>query len=289
VLVAALGAAGAPAADARYSVGKRAYVFTDRSRPTPANGAYAGAPSRRLPTLLLYPARKGRPVKGRGGFPLIVFSHGLGATVPPYRSALERLVRRGYVVAAPTFPSSNGAAPGGPSLAGFEEQPADVSFVIDRVLARPSLRRTVSRTAVGVAGHSLGAVTSLALTANSCCRDRRVDAVVSWSGLLLQFTGGAWFGAKTKPILLVHGTADPIHPASEDIYARASRPKAFVTLIGAPHIPNVAPWVDPTEKSTADWFDAFLKRDRRGLKRLAADANVPGAASLRAAGLRCRC
>jgi dienelactone hydrolase len=289
VLAGALVAAGAPSADARYAVGERSYVFTDKSRPTPANGSYAGAPSRTLRTLLLYPAKKGRPVERRGGFPLIVFSHGLGAVGPAYRSALEPWVRRGYAVAAPTFPSSSGTAPGGPSLAGFEEQPADVSFVIDRVLARAGLRRTVSRTAIGAAGHSLGAATSLALTANSCCRDRRVDAVVTWSGLQLQFAGGTWFKAKTKPLLLVHGTADPIYPASEGIYSQASRPKAFVTLIGAPHIPNQVPWVDPTVRSTADWFDAFLKRDRRGLERLKADANVPGAASLRAAGLRCRC
>ena len=195
------------------------------------------------------------------------------------------------MVAAPTFPLSSGTAPGGPSLTDSQEQPADVSFVLDRVLRlahrnRAGLRRTISRHRIGAAGHSLGAVTTLALAANSCCRDRRIDAAVAWAGLLLPFTAGDYFSARTPPLMLVHGTADPTYSASVDIYRQASRPKAFVTLVNGPHIPNIPPWVDPTENSTADWFNGFLKADRRAFKRLALHANVPGAASLQTAGLR---
>jgi dienelactone hydrolase len=200
-------------------------------------------------------------------------------------------VRKGYVVAAPTFPLSSGTAPGGPSLVDYQDQPADVSFVLDRVLRlarrnRAGLRKTISRHRIGAAGHSLGAVTTLALAANGCCRDRRIDAAVAWAGLLLPFTGGTYFSARTPPLMLVHGTADPTYSASVDIYRQASRPKAFVTLVNGPHIPNIPPWVDPTENSTADWFDGFLKADRTAFKRLAVHANVPGAASLQEAGLR---
>ncbi len=251
-------------------------------------------------TLLLYPARgkrggapvkNARPIRGKRPFPLIVFSHGLGATVPPYLSALEPWVRKGYVVAAPTFPLSSGTAPGGPSLVDSQKQPADVSFVVDSVLRlvrrnRGGLRKTISRHRIGAAGHSLGAVTTLAVVANSCCRDRRIDTAVAWAGLQLPFKGGAYFSKRTPPLLLVHGTADPTYPASVTIYAQASRPKAFVTLINGPHIPNIPPWVDPTVNSTADFFDLFLKRDRTAFRRLAVHANVPGAASLQTAGLR---
>ena len=79
---------GGPASAKPYAVGERSYTFVDRSRSTPPNGSYAGASTRTLPTLVLYPAQKGKPVRRRHGFPLIVFSHGIGATVPPYRSAL---------------------------------------------------------------------------------------------------------------------------------------------------------------------------------------------------------
>jgi len=40
-----------------FAVGVRTEAFVDRARPTPANGAYPGSPSRALPTIVLYPAR----------------------------------------------------------------------------------------------------------------------------------------------------------------------------------------------------------------------------------------
>ena len=84
-----------------YAVGKRSYTFIDRSRSTASNGAYPGASTRTLPTLLLYPAHgdPGEPPaegaapirrKRTGGFPLIVFSHGLGTTGPLYDYLLAR-------------------------------------------------------------------------------------------------------------------------------------------------------------------------------------------------------
>ena len=279
---------GGPASAKPYTVGERSYTFVDRSRSTPANSSYPGASTRTLPTLVLYPAKKRKPVQRRHGFPLIVFSHGMGATVPPYRSALDLLVARGYVVVAPTFPLSSGTAPGGPSLADYREQPADVSFVISRVLRlarREGLGKTIDPRSIGVAGHSLGAVTGLALVANGCCRDRRVNAAVAWAPVRLAFAG-AWFAAPTPPLMVIHGTADPTYSSGVDIYGDASRPKALVTLVNGPHIPNLPPWIDPVERSTADWFDRYLDHDRTAMRRLSRDANVPGAATLRTAGVR---
>ena len=178
----------------------RSYTFVDRSRPTSANGTYPGAPSRTLPTLLLYPAvgdpngpavKDARPIRHGRGFPLIVFSHGFTASGPAYAFLLEMFVREGYVIAAPTFPLSSGGAPGGPKLLDYVNQPADVSFVITQVLglARhdPSLRRTIDRRHIGAFGHSLGAITTLGVATNSCCVDRRISAAVSFSGIELPF------------------------------------------------------------------------------------------------------
>src|SRR5947207_4708098 len=86
----AAGAHGAP-----YAVGMRSYTFVDTSRPTAPNGTYLGAPSRTVPTLLLYPAQgdpaapdvaNAPPVEHGKGFPLLVFSHGFGASGPAYRT-----------------------------------------------------------------------------------------------------------------------------------------------------------------------------------------------------------
>ena len=287
--------AAARHADRTYAVGKRSYTFVDRSRPTAANGAYAGAPTRTLPTLLLYPTAGApggpsvdgaRPLRHRGGFPLVVFSHGFGANGPLYEPLLDRFVAQGYVVAAPTFPLSNGAAPGGPRLGDYVNQPADVSFVLGRVLrlARTDrgLRRTIDRHDVGIAGHSLGAITTLGLALNTCCHDRRVEAAVAFSGLQLPFPPGTPYAGRIPPLMLVHGDADGTVPyaGSTQIYAKAPGPKALLTLLGAPHTPFLPPWLDPTVRSVTDFLDGYLKHDRRALSHLGRDGNVPGVAKL---------
>jgi dienelactone hydrolase len=286
-----------------YAVGRRSYTFVDPSRPTERNGTYAGAPTRTLPTIVLYPAKgdpsaplkdNAPPLRKGPDFPLIVFSHGVGASGPAYTPVLQRLVRAGYVVAAPTFPLSNGGAPGGSTIRAYVNQPADVSFVLTRVLRlagpRGKLRRTVARGRIGVAGHSLGAITTLGLVGNSCCGDRRIDAAVAWSGIQLPFPNGRFFTTPTPPLLLVHGTTDPIVPyaGSQNAYRQAPAPKAFVSLEKAGHIPFVSPWADPTINSTTDFLDRYLKRDRKALKRLVRDANVPGVAHLDAVLPGCR-
>ena len=280
-----------------YAVGKRSYTFVDTTRPTSPNGTYAGAPTRTLPTYLLYPAH-GDPAgpvvenapaiatsAGRR-FPLVVFSHGFGASGPAYQGFIDRLVRRGYAVAAPTFPLSSTGAPGGPRLTDYVNQPADVSFVISSILrvARetPDLRRSLSNQRIGVAGHSLGAITTLGVATNSCCVDERVRAAVAWSGVQLPFAGGTAFAGPTPPLMLVHGDADRTVPFSGSLnaYARAPAPKALVRLLGAPHVPFGPPWGDVVIGATADWFDRYLKRDRDALDALRSDANVAGVSTL---------
>ncbi len=310
-LVAVLGPAAAAGTSARpahpagagehhrapFAVGRRDYTFVDASRPTSANGTYPGAPTRTLQTMLLYPAEGdaagpittgAEPIHRRRGhrFPLIVFSHGYLASGPAYVSVLDRFVSRGYVVAAPTFPLSSGGAPGGPKAGDYLNQPADVSFVLTRVLrlARQGhgLRRTIDRGDIGAAGHSLGAITTLGVAANSCCLDRRIDAASEWSGALLPFPGGSFFPKRTPPFLFVHGEADGTLPYSGSAagYAQASPPKAFLTLEDAPHVFFYGSWMEPFVDTTTDFFDGFLKDKHRALHQMATDGNVPGAASL---------
>jgi dienelactone hydrolase len=282
-------------AHATYAVGSRTEVFVDTSRATPANGTYAGAPSRTLATLILYPARGdgdaaivpgATPARTGRGFPLIVFSHGFGASGPAYAALVAQFVQAGYVVALPTFPLSNGAAPGGPTILDYVNQPGDVSFVITQMIRLDHtkgdpLRHVIDDDEIGVAGHSLGAITTLGVAANTCCQDRRIDAAVSFSGLEL-FPSGKWFAQPTPPLLLVHGNADGTVPysGSVTVYGQAPAPKAFLTLIGAPHTPFRAPWLDPTVTTVVDFLDGYLKHDAGALRRLARDGNVPGVSAL---------
>jgi alpha-beta hydrolase superfamily lysophospholipase len=277
-----------------YAVGTQSLTFVDTSRPTSPNGTFGGAPSRTLPTLVLYPARgdANKPsVEGARAltdrrFPLIVFSHGFTATGPAYAPLLALIARRGYVVAAPTFPLSNGGAPGGPKGGDFVNQPADVSFVISKLLdlkrddAR--FRREIDSKSIGVAGHSLGAITTLGVAANSAVQDHRIDAAVAFSGLELPFGPGSFFSTPTPPLLLVHGTADRTVPfgGSVNAYGHAPTPKAFLGLADAPHTPFLGPWLDPTIRTVVDFLDLYLKHDEDALKRLGRDGNVPGVSLL---------
>ncbi len=68
--------------------------------------------------------------RGGGPYPLIVFSHGLGASPAGYRSLLVVWAAAGYVVAAPAFPKTNSAATDGINPGDFANQPADVTAVI---------------------------------------------------------------------------------------------------------------------------------------------------------------
>lgn len=281
-----------------YAVGLRWYTFVDTSRATPANGAYPGEPSRTLRTLLIYPAEgdpaapgveNAPPVADEEGFPLVVFSHGFGGDATSRLAELTGpLVRAGFVVAAPTFPLTSATAPGGPRPVDYVNQPGDVSFVVTQVLAvargDQALANTIDGHRIGAIGNSLGGVTTLGVSANSCCRDPRIDAAVSLWGAENPFPGGRFFSEPSPPLMFVHGTLDARLPYSGSVgaYREAPAPKAFLTLKAAPHNPFFPPWHDPMIRSVIDFFEGFLNKDPQAIRRLPRDGNVPGVASLKA-------
>lgn len=280
-----------------YAVGTRDVVFVDHSRSTDANGTYRGAPDRTIPVLVLYPAvgsaggpsqPRAKPARRGGPFPLVVFSHGYTASGPAYGEVLlRRIAAHGYVVAAPTFPLSNGAAPGGPRLVDYVNQPADVSFVITKMLAanrgHGALSHLMNPKAVGAMGHSLGAITTLGVTYNRCCLDPRIKAAVPISGIKLPFGSSSWAWPPV-PLLLIHGDHDGTVPyvGSTTAYREAKTPKFLVTLLGAPHTPLGAPYLDVIVASTNDFLDRYLRGDKRALARLERDAAVPSVSTLQA-------
>ncbi|HZP31536.1 MAG TPA: hypothetical protein VFC99_21465 [Acidimicrobiia bacterium] len=276
-------AAGTPAPAPKRAVVEITRTFVDRSRPTPPNEAAheAGAPSRTLPTTIWIPA-------GKGPFPLIVFAHGNGSDPQRYAATVAPWAAAGYVVAAPTFPisSRDGGSVGG--VADVANQPRDVEFVLGRMLAlarhRGVLHHKVDAKHVGVAGHSLGAITTLGVAERSCCRDARVGAAISISGTPL--VSGTDFAGHGPPLMLVHGDHDPTvnYAGSTSSYARATPPKYLVTVVGGHHDdflgggPNTAA-VAEVNTATTDFWDAYLKGDRAALRRLPNDAG-PGVTTM---------
>src|SRR3954471_20449055 len=238
-----------------FAVGKRSAPFVDPTRKTPANGSEPQHDGRTLETLIMYPARgpaRGdhSPVAGAlpapGRFPLVVYAHGLGGgSESPY---LREWAAAGYIVAAPSFPLTRQDAPGGPNPIDVPNEPADVRFVISRMLSYPSLQSLINAKEIGVVGASLGAHVAMTVAYNDCCQDLRIKAVVAVAGgCPIGCTHGAgpieepyghYFVRPPIPIMFIHGTADPYAPyqSSVDEFQRAPRPKFLVTLEGAKHI-----------------------------------------------------
>ena len=266
-----------------YRVASLSETFIDASRPTPPNGTYPGSPQRILPTLVLYPKQHKRE---HAQFPLIVFSHGFTASGPGYAAVLKPWVAHGYVVAAPTFPLSSGHAPGGPTVLDYPNQPGDVSFVITQMLRLDDtvgspLFNLIDPQSIGVAGHSLGAITTLGVADNSCCKDNRIDAAVSIAGIELPFTGGTFFSGHTAPLLLIHGTADQTvpYPASQALFADDRSQAFFLTLDGAPHTAFFDPWGPVITNTVLAFFDRYLKH-RSTVHQILSSGTVPGVASI---------
>ena len=128
-------ASAARLADGPYAVGRVEMDWVDTSRPTPANGDYAGSDARALPTLIWYPEGYD------GSSPLVVYSHGFRSNREGGAYLAEHLASYGYVVASANFPLSNGMAPGGSTIEDTPNQPGDVSFIIDQVLAQTVINR----------------------------------------------------------------------------------------------------------------------------------------------------
>jgi fermentation-respiration switch protein FrsA (DUF1100 family) len=273
-----------------HAVGVTTMTFVDTHRSTRAHAGTPELATRTLPTTIWYPAQgdptsttavPGAAADPRGGpYPLIVFGHGLGATPEYYAPLLSRWAAAGYVVAAPFLPLTNGGTPGGTVPDDVFSQPGDMSYVITSLLAASrqasgTLGRMVDPHAIGVSGHSEGAITTLGFW-NTCCRDSRVKAAAVLNGAPQMYPKGRYKYRGSPAMLIVHGTDDELLPYNQmvSVFNRSKGPKALVTLKGAGH----ADWVEPTSrwfpravKVTTDFWDAYLRRGKTAKARIAHD------------------
>lgn len=270
----------------RWRVGVLTLTFVDRSRPTPPAAGDAGAPSRTLPTVVLYPAAgsasdpplAGAPSGPGGPFPLIVFAHGFNSSPAVYASLLDAWAGAGYVVAAPEFPRSVAGAHVDES--DLDHQPADISFVISSLLGGALPAGLVDAGRIGMAGQSDGAVTAVGVGYNTCCHDPRVKADVVMAGDAHDFAGGSYFAKGAPPLLVFQGDQDGSNnPAlAQQLYDAAPSPKTLIMLVGAQHLPPFTtdgPHLAIVEAATLGFFDHYLKGSSDGLARVIAAARSP--------------
>lgn len=235
---------GAPGA---YPVGERTLTLVDTSRATPPHASDPGSPTRTLKTEVWYPgAAAGIDVAlaSGGPFPIVLNSPGLLDNRLGEAYYARLLASRGFVVASPDFPLTNTASlAGGPFLGDVHNQPGDVRFVLDQLLAAARdrqgwLYRGVDGHRVGATGLSLGAVTTLLVTYHPTLRDRRIRAA-----LPIAPGGGCAinrkFFATMRPRLLVMvGEQDRILPPDANALPALGflhSPRTLVTLVAGTH------------------------------------------------------
>jgi len=236
------------AARGPHGVGVTTIELVDTTRPTAANGDFAGVPERRMQVEIWYPAAAGaaspeeRDAALDGGpYPLIVFAHGFSSIRTQSATYTRHLASHGYIVASPDFPGSYGGAGGGPRLRAVIDQPSDVSFIIDELLLRNDepdglFARAIDPERIGMTGHSLGGLTTL-MTTYGPLRDDRILAALPISPPGCFFEADAFAGV-TTPLMVLGGSEEVIvDPTSiRKPYDLANAPRYFVELGGADHI-----------------------------------------------------
>jgi dienelactone hydrolase len=232
------------------------------------------------------------PAKLFGPYPLIIFGHGYAVTPAIYSSLQQSWARAGFVVAAPVFPLENADAPGGPNEADLVNQPADMSFVISRMLAASGSTTSffsglLSPTEIAVSGQSDGGDTALAVAYNPTFRDQRVRAAVILSGEEIPGVSGFTFPAGSPPLLATQGTADNINPPArtEEYFAAAQSPKYLLKLLAAEHLPPYTyqePQLSIVSRVSTDFLRGYLLSRPADIARLPEIGNVPGISTLTA-------
>ncbi|WP_421118608.1 alpha/beta hydrolase family protein [Aquihabitans daechungensis] len=253
-------------------------TFVDPSRPT-EDAAGPGADDRTLETRIAHPT-------SGGPYPLIVLSHGFGGHPDEYEQTIQDWAADGFVVAAPAFPLTNDQNPTQEdNLLDVNNQPDDVSFVIDEVLAAnededSALHGLVDPDAIGAVGHSLGGATTWAASFHTGKGDDRIDSTVIFAGVVIEMEGGELDFADGPPLLVFHGDADDVPmDMGRNAYEEAGPPKWYVTLHGATHVPaftdDTSPHDDLVNRTVLDFWHGTLDGDDAALDRVTDDATDP--------------
>jgi dienelactone hydrolase len=218
-----------------FDVGQTDFVFIDDSRPTDENRGFPGKPDRTLPTTIWYPENND------AAHPLIIHSHGIVSSRSEVPYLAEQLASYGYVIAAADHPLTSGSTPGGANAGDVVNQAADVSFLIDSVLAlgidaRP-FDGAIDTSRIGLTGYSLGGLTTSLTAYHPRWREPRVKAAVSMAGLDSAFTA-RFYETSDIPFLMVAGTADALvdYQTNAAIIPDRIANGSLLTIAGGSHL-----------------------------------------------------
>ncbi|MFE9688249.1 alpha/beta hydrolase family protein [Micromonospora sp. NPDC005806] len=268
-----------------YAVGMRQFVVDPGGpRPLPVTVWYPTESAKPAPPAAAADpvVRPGAPVAA-GRFPVVVYSHGLRSLPELHAPLTTRWAAAGFLVAAPTFPRTNLRARDF-TRADVRNQPADGWRLIRHLVrldTRPAdpLAGHLDVARIAAAGHSAGGFTTAGMFTSGHSTRLRAGIVLAGGGLAGSFAG------PVAPLLFVHGAADPIVPESvgRAAYARSLGPAAFLSLPGQGHgeyLTPGRPGFVQVLATTVDFLRGTLYDDRPALRRLPADALLPGTTTL---------
>jgi predicted dienelactone hydrolase len=226
------------------------------------------------------------------GYPVILFSHGFTGCGTQSVFLTAGLAQAGYFVLAPDHHDA-ACGPGheGPLFEKFStmrsEQPFhdpdawsdatyrdrgdDLEAILDTILKGKSFQGVpIDSSRIGLAGHSLGGYTVLALAgAWPSWKDPRIKAVLALSPYCTPFISKGNLGHLDVPVMYQGGTLDlgitPFVRRAGGAYELTSAPKYFVELDGAGHFA----WTNLNKSYQSlindysiAFFDRYLKRTK---------------------------
>jgi predicted dienelactone hydrolase len=216
------------------------------------------------------------PTRG-GPHPVLIFSHGFGATSRAYVNLSPVWTSWGYVVIKPSHADAGRLQNLRNAVESWESQTAeewrnrarDISLIVDSLQTLeqqyPELQGKLDHAKIGVGGHSYGAFTALLIAGATTSTggaapvsyaDSRVKAVVAMSPQGVSASRGLTresFANIRVPVLFMTGSEDRGREEGEDVAWRRqafelSPPgdKWFVSIEGAGHFTFAGRIFDPT-------------------------------------------
>ena len=187
--------------------------------------------------------------------PIIIFSHGFHGCATQSRFLMEAFANAGYIVFAPNHrdatcgggtahwrdkPEISFRQPENWDEASFRDRADDVRRLIDAIRSDDRFRNRVDWSRFGLAGHSLGGYTVLALGgAWPSWKLPDVKAVLALSPYSQPFTKQNTLAGLAAPVMYQGGTRDfgitPTLRKSMGSYDQSPQPKYYVEFDGASH------------------------------------------------------